>query len=83
MKIVNAQDLVINSDLPCCSFGKLDPHLPVFKDRQKQVSVPGWVAPTDSATELKLMKSSKKLGFKRVDEDNGPSPAPAHAPSSN
>ncbi|KAJ7978435.1 GDSL esterase/lipase [Quillaja saponaria] len=76
-----------NSDSPCCSFGNIRPALTCIpastlcKDRSKYVFWDEY-HPTDSANEIIANELIKKFGFKRVDQTNASSPAPAVAPSS-
>ncbi|PQQ10213.1 GDSL esterase/lipase [Prunus yedoensis var. nudiflora] len=75
-----------NAETPCCSFGRIRPALTCIpasvlcKDRSKYVFWDEY-HPSDSANELIARELIKKLGFLRVGETNGPSPAPAIAPS--
>ncbi|KAF2311317.1 hypothetical protein GH714_021710 [Hevea brasiliensis] len=75
-----------NSDSPCCSFGRIRPALTcvpastLCKDRSKYVFWDEY-HPSDSANELIANELIKKFGFLRVNDTDGPSPAPAVAPS--
>ncbi|KAM7480028.1 hypothetical protein LguiA_028241 [Lonicera macranthoides] len=76
-----------NSDSPCCSFGKIRPALTCIpastlcSDRSKYLFWDEY-HPSDKANELIANELIKKLGFDAVNNNtNGPSPAPAVAPS--
>ncbi|KAF8390192.1 hypothetical protein HHK36_024714 [Tetracentron sinense] len=75
-----------NSDSPCCSFGNIRPALTCIpasslcSDRSKYVFWDEY-HPSDRANEMIANEIIRKLGFKRVNETNGPSQAPAVAPS--
>ncbi|KAM1340376.1 hypothetical protein ACFX2H_038780 [Malus domestica] len=75
-----------NADSPCCSFGIIRPALTcvpasvLCSDRSKYFFWDEY-HPSDSANELIAKELIKKFGLSRVDETDGPSPAPAFAPS--
>ncbi|PIN03347.1 Triacylglycerol lipase [Handroanthus impetiginosus] len=75
-----------NSDLPCCSFGRIRPALTCIpastlcKDRSKYVFWDEY-HPSDSANELVANELIKKLGFKPINQTGSASPAPAMAPA--
>ncbi|KDP31260.1 hypothetical protein JCGZ_11636 [Jatropha curcas] len=76
----------LNSDSPCCSFGRIRPALTcvpasrLCKDRSKYVFWDEY-HPSDKANELIANELIKKFGFLRVNDTSGPSPAPLPAPS--
>lgn len=71
-----------NADSHSSSFGRIRPALTLFpspvlcKDRSKFVFWDEY-HPSDSANELIAKEIIKKFGFSRIDETNGPFPAPA------
>ncbi|KAM1679185.1 hypothetical protein TB2_039084 [Malus domestica] len=75
-----------NADSQSSSFGRIWPALTCFpapvlcKDRSKYMFWDEY-HPSDSANELIAMELIKKFGFSRIDETNGPFPAPAIASS--
>ncbi|KAI7725215.1 hypothetical protein M8C21_015173 [Ambrosia artemisiifolia] len=75
-----------NADSPCCSFGRIRPALTCIpasrlcKNRSKYLFWDEY-HPSDRANELIANEIIRKLGFKPINQPDGPSPSPTSAPA--